>query len=33
MGAYRKDEPRGDADRSEVPDSLEAYVREGARPA
>jgi putative transposase len=31
MGAYRKDEPDGDAGRHEVLDSLEGYVREGAR--
>src|SRR5438105_10590825 len=31
MGAYRKAEPNGDAERGEVLDSLEAYVREGAR--
>jgi putative transposase len=31
MGAYRKDEPDGDGGRGEVLDSLEAYVREGAR--
>jgi putative transposase len=31
MGAYRKAEPAGDGERSEVLDSLEAYVREGAR--
>lgn len=31
MGAYRKDESAGDGQRREVLDSLEAYVREGAR--
>jgi putative transposase len=31
MGAYRKDEPDGDAERTEVLDSLEGYVWEGAR--
>jgi putative transposase len=31
MGAYRKAEPGGDGERSEVLDSLEACVREGAR--
>lgn len=30
-GAYRKAEPNGDGERSEVLESLEAYVREGAR--
>jgi transposase-like protein len=31
VGAYRKDQPNGDAERPEVLDSLEGYVREGAR--
>src|SRR5919197_3779336 len=31
MGAYRKDEPVGDGEQPVVLDSLEGYVREGAR--